>query len=513
MRSILLLMLIPILSRPIFYEDRVQAVYDSIDSTSLKELFAFYRLYKESPLSESAFDQAWDLMNLHRPFPMEAYKNFNLPTVPLEAIIELTTNGSTAAIPDLSFGDLKVIDQLGEYLSNRSLKGHHIWDKQESLTLPPNQIDVARSILLHEFDPSSEEGKKKLLLYEASLDLMALQIFAKLPKNPSHEEKLDAITQFIFHEMGYRFPPHSMWNNDVDYFTFLPAVMDSRHGVCLGVSILYISLAQRLQLPLDIITPPGHIYLSYSSFGEKINIETTARGIHIPEEHYLSVNTKSVPRRTLKEVVGMHFFNHAASAWHAKDHKRAKELYLTAKEYIPNDSLIDTFLAFQCLALGEIEKGKSLLERVQLSPDPHSIHQNTMAEDYLKGDVDVEGILAIFTEVDETRESILEKQGEIQKILEKFPRFREGIFHLAVTWLQLGRTKEALETLDRYHAIDSYNPLVEYYSALLSMKRLQYHKAWEHYFLLDKLLACHKHHPKALDELHDSLTKAYPYRL
>jgi tetratricopeptide (TPR) repeat protein len=498
--------------KPIFYEDRVQAVFDSLDPSSLKELFAFYTLYKDTALAEIAFDKAWYLMNLHRPFPLEIYKNFQLPQVSLEAIITLTTTGSTTSLPELSLSELKVINSIGEYLGNRGLKGHQIWDYKEVIQLSPEQIDVARAILLHEFDPTKEEEKKKLLLYEGSLDLMALQILAKLPFNPSHEQKLEAITAFIFHEMGYRFPPHSMWTSDVDLFTFLPAVMDSRHGVCLGVSILYLSLAQRLQLPLEIITPPGHIYLSYITPTDRINIETTARGIHIPEEHYLTVNTKSLPRRNLKEVVGMHFFNHAGTAWQVGNHKKSKELYLIAKEYIDDDPLIDTFLAIQHLCLGEKEIGEKLFERVARSPDPHSIHQNSMVEDYLKGMVDIEGLQAIFMHVDENRESILAKQRRLKETVKKNPRFREGLFHLAITWLQLGRTKEALETLILYHEIDIYNPIIEYYITLLSIKRLQYHKAWEHYFILDKILSCQHHQPKTLRDLHDNLNQIYPYR-
>ena len=77
----------------------------------------------------------------------------------------------------------------------------------------------------------------------------------------------------------FRFPPHSLYAKDIDVYTFLPSVLDSRRGVCLGVSILYLCLAQRLDLPLEAMTPPGHIYVRY---GEDLNIETTARGIDVP---------------------------------------------------------------------------------------------------------------------------------------------------------------------------------------------------------------------------------------
>src|SRR5205807_1806234 len=94
----------------------------------------------------------------------------------------------------------------------------------------------------------------------------------------------------------------------------------SRQGVCLGVSILYLCLAQRLDLDLEIITPPGHIYLRYPGKEQMINIETTARGINLPSDTYLGINTRKLEKRTLKEVIGMAFFNQASVYWEKGDY-------------------------------------------------------------------------------------------------------------------------------------------------------------------------------------------------
>src|ERR1700761_5200171 len=128
---------------------------------------------------------------------------------------------------------------------------------------------------------------KKIRSYEALIDLMALQILTRITFEDPPAKKIRAINHFIFEEMGFRFPPHSSHAKDIDLYTFLPSVLDSRRGVCLGVSILYISLAQRLKLDLQMVTPPGHIFVCWRQGKEVINIETTARGIHIPDEKYL----------------------------------------------------------------------------------------------------------------------------------------------------------------------------------------------------------------------------------
>src|SRR6202044_1243325 len=123
--------------------------------------------------------------------------------------------------------------------------------------------------------------------------------------NATPQQKIDAINSFIFEEMGFRFPPHSRYAKDIDIYTFLPSVLDSRRGVCLGVSILYLCLAQRLGLNLEMITPPGHIYIRYHEGENIINIETTCRGIHMDSEDYLGINTRCLQMRNIKEVIGL----------------------------------------------------------------------------------------------------------------------------------------------------------------------------------------------------------------
>jgi regulator of sirC expression with transglutaminase-like and TPR domain len=92
---------------------------------------------------------------------------------------------------------------------------------------------------------------------------MALQILARLPENASSEEMIRVMNEMLFNEMRFRFPPQSLGIKEVDLYTVLPSVLDSRRGVCLGVSIIYLCLAQRLDLNLEVITPPGHIYVRY----------------------------------------------------------------------------------------------------------------------------------------------------------------------------------------------------------------------------------------------------------
>ena len=49
-------------------------------------------------------------------------------------------------------------------------------------------------------------ARQKVESYEANIDLMALQILARLPDHPAPAQIIRAINDYIFEEMRFRFP-------------------------------------------------------------------------------------------------------------------------------------------------------------------------------------------------------------------------------------------------------------------------------------------------------------------
>ncbi|HEV8052536.1 MAG TPA: hypothetical protein VGP47_08575, partial [Parachlamydiaceae bacterium] len=184
--------------------------------------------------------------------------------------------------------------------------------------------------------------------------------------------------------------------------------------------------------------------------------------------------------------------------------------YLKAKPYLPGDKLLSGFLAFIYLLEDQPEVATPLLEEIRDYIPDYAISKETIPEDYLNGDVSKEGIQAVFMRVNETRESLIAKRDALQDVLKKYPRFRDGYFSLAGTWMQLHRAGEALQVLDRYHEIDPTNATVEYYLAELHTERLNYNKAWKHLRLAEQLSKERDHEPKVLLTLRQKLAEACP---
>jgi regulator of sirC expression with transglutaminase-like and TPR domain len=485
----------------------LKSLYSTLDPLSVTEHLAFYELYPDTKEGQNALKRAWQLLSSG-----EIALDENNPTLPafdIQSIISLITRQQSDAKVTLTPEQLNLIEKISSRLHNRKLKGHSAWKREEILALSPEETDLSRGLLLFQFDERAEV-QDEIKHYEAILDIMALQIAARLSPHPTDEEKIEAINHFIFHEMRFRFPPHSLYAKDIDLYTFLPSVLDNRQGVCLGVSILYLCIAQRLDLPLEIITPPGHIYIRYGKNHPVINIETTARGINPPSEIYLGINTRHLQQRTIKEVIGLSFMNQASVFWSKEDYETTTKLYEKAMPFLASDPLLKMLLGYNYLFLGRKNEGVQLLREIKNVTFDEAVSPESIPEDYLLGKIDEEGIKAVFLPVDETRASVLEKQKELQKILKRYPYYRAGLMHLATTYLQLGRGNEAKETLERYHKIDPHNSTIEYYLCILSLERLDYNRAWSYLKKTEKLVYARSHYPKALEALRTQLRRACP---
>lgn len=486
---------------------KIRALYNSLDPYSVSQHLALYELYPDTDEGKYSLTLAWNLLTGNSDFTTPL--SIPLSSTPIDAFIALINKQPNSSPPTVADNDLALIEKMAQGLANRTLKGYTVTNEAEVLSLEPQEIDLAHCLFLSQFG-DSPEGRRQLRSYEAAIDLMALQIRARLTATASAEDKIATINEFIFYEMGFRFPPHSLYAKEIDLYTFLPSVLDSHRGVCLGVSILYLSIAQRLSLPLEIVTPPGHIYVRHRAGDKIINIETTARGVHIDCKEYLGIDTLKLPQRNLKEVIGMAHFNQAAAYLAQEKPSFALNCYEKASPYLADDMLLKEFMGYCCILADDEERGHALLQQVAHHIPDYAVSGNSTAADLLSGKADKNALAALLMHVDENRESILDKQKALQSSIKQFPNFKAAHFALAATWLQLHRNGEALTALEKFHELDPSDPTAEYYLAALYAERYHYPKAWRHLRYAEKLTAERNYSPKPLQELRQELYKCSP---
>lgn len=91
--------------------------------------------------------------------------------------------------------------------------------------------------------------------YLGRLQTYADAVCARLEPGAATEERLSALNQYLFHELG--FAP------DADNFydprnSFLNEVLERRRGIPISLSIVYIAVGRRLGLDLKGVSFPGH---------------------------------------------------------------------------------------------------------------------------------------------------------------------------------------------------------------------------------------------------------------
>jgi len=182
----------------------------------------------------------------------------------------------------LALGPLMAFGQRTR-LANAGKAGRSVTSLDQVLRLSEDQIDLATATLIaSEYWSNVVAGRR----YLEELDAMALEIQGRLRQHrvPVNSRAIPFINQYLFEELGFKTISHADDPNDL----FLHSVLDRRQGYCLSLSILYLSIAERLGLDLYGVVVPGHFFVRYDTDRIRYNIETTSNGASPPDEHYMT---------------------------------------------------------------------------------------------------------------------------------------------------------------------------------------------------------------------------------
>ena len=128
---------------------RLQTLYKTIDRNSIPQLLAFYELYPDTYEGKKSLQQAWTLLSgsMFQKNISESI-SLDLSHPAINAIIALVNKQPMEEMPSLNKTDLAVIETLAKGLANRKLKGYSASTEAEVLALNPNEIDLARGLLI-----------------------------------------------------------------------------------------------------------------------------------------------------------------------------------------------------------------------------------------------------------------------------------------------------------------------------------------------------------------------------
>ncbi len=170
----------------------------------------------------------------------------------------------------------------GGPLANAYKSGLYAKSIEQVLRLREDDVDLATAALIVSENWSDMVYGRR---YLARLDDMALEIRNRLKRQKLKTDfrAIPVINEYLFNELDFRSiseatDPHSL---------FLHTVMDAKRGYCLSLSMLYLSIAERVGLPMYGVVVPGHFFVRYDDGKRQFNIETTSNGGSAPDDHYI----------------------------------------------------------------------------------------------------------------------------------------------------------------------------------------------------------------------------------
>jgi regulator of sirC expression with transglutaminase-like and TPR domain len=162
---------------------------------------------------------------------------------------------------------------------------------EEILSEQEERIDLARACLMIAQDAYPELDVDR---YLGDIERMAIRLRARIPKAGQGEERIVALNQFLYGDLGY-------WGHTEDYYdprnSYLNEVLDRRTGIPITLGIVYMELGRRVGLPLEGVSFPGHFLVRLRLRGGTLVLDPFAGGAPQAEDEL---------RRRLERVVPDH---------------------------------------------------------------------------------------------------------------------------------------------------------------------------------------------------------------
>jgi regulator of sirC expression with transglutaminase-like and TPR domain len=119
------------------------------------------------------------------------------------------------------------------------------------------------------------------LPYRARLDQMAKELRERLTGRETPRGTIEVCNRYLFHTLGFS-------GNKQDYYdadnSYLNRVLDRRLGIPISLSVLYMLLGRRLNLPLVGVNMPAHFLLKWHSADAQFFLDTFHEGSLLDEE-------------------------------------------------------------------------------------------------------------------------------------------------------------------------------------------------------------------------------------
>jgi len=394
------------------------------------------------------------------------------------------------------------------------------------LTLAEKNIDLAETVLLisKHRDPAIN-----LAPLQAELDRLTDAVRNKLATATSPEEIVNAFRKTIHQEAGYRYSDQvdaqGIPINPAELF--LHGMLASKRGYCMNLSLLYLIIADRLDIPLYGVPLPNHFFVRYESGRTRINIEATDGGYTLPDSFYQKRFSLPEPKSSIffmrnigkKSTLGAYFSNVGMVYYKSKQPETAV-FYLNLSTQI-NPESIEAHNNLANIYSETQQMQKAILHyQLALKADPNNLstlynlglayRQSSQPDKAIEAFLQVVQIDAFYGPGHQALVNLFQAKRQyfgallhLKKLVQIDPRNFRTQIAIGKIYLRMGHNPLALKTFNRLraqypgkvevleplaetfyrmddfdHAIELYRYLIEHHPELL---RAYIQLGWTHY--------------------------------
>ncbi len=312
----------------------------------------------------------------------------------------------------------------------------HLPDEMPRLfaLLPDGKISLPGSLCMLSARASMDligkatDGK----LAEKELDRLARNVLARTGGLKDPARTVSALNRVLFEDEEFTYDPAP--GNPESFL--LDRVLARKRGNCLGLSAVYLSLAERLEIPLGGVYVPSHCFVRFEGNGARINVETGEEGVEHNDGWYsgkyrLKEGSPYLQTLGKREMIGVYLKNIGAAYSRKGREKEALRRYREASLCYPDLPDVHYNAGVSLQRMGNREEAIARYRKA-LALDPYMVAaRGNLATAYCGSGKMEDGI------------------REFRKALEINPNYALVRAGLARAYFTRGAYREAIEQCDR----------------------------------------------------------------
>jgi regulator of sirC expression with transglutaminase-like and TPR domain len=129
--------------------------------------------------------------------------------------------------------------------------------------------------------------------YVGEIERFAKRLRARLAPEAAAEDRVIALNEFLFDDLGF--------SGNVDHYydprnSYLNEVLDRRTGIPITLSVLYMEIGRRIELPLEGVSFPGHFLVRLPLRGGTLVLDPFSGGVPQSEAELRERLKRVIPR-------------------------------------------------------------------------------------------------------------------------------------------------------------------------------------------------------------------------